>query len=390
MLQLHTLPDTWIRWYDGSVSAEVKAWDGEMIRVTDQPPRGWELVTRDLFQDYGPVTINGIGLSPLEGEGKAFFDHIYLGRTIADLDRITEKVRKVNDYRRVDPPPPAEKHTAFRHWRLWLASLIGAGLFFAVLIVFFWRVQRRAKEKPADPEAAVPLIAFPCPGCGKNLRARAALAGKSLKCPACGQGVLIPETNAGSLAPRASTGRFSILRNRGVVASVLVLAVVAGVCSWRFWPWRDKYSFLNAPLGNEFVPEVQESGFYDQEYDQGGRPFRWTNGKGRLVIPIDRRKPPTGLVMKLDIFRPAQVKTVWVQIVANNRELTKQQVPLGKWEGSSAGRFPVRPLDLTGVDLGDELVLDIISDTFISKTDGRTLGVLVRGVELFHEAPAPQ
>jgi hypothetical protein len=202
--------------------------------------------------------------------------------------------------------------------------------------------------------------------------------------------VLLPETNPGSLVPPASTVRFSILRNRGVVISVLVLAVVAGVCAWIFRPWRDTYSFLNSTLGNQSVPNVQESGFYFQEYDQAGNPFRWTNGKARLVIPIDRQRLPTGLVLKLEIYRPADVKTALVQVVVNNRELTKQQVPLGKWESSSAGRFPARSLDLTGIDLGDELVLDILSDTFLAKTDGRTLGVLVRGVELLHEAPAPQ
>jgi regulation of enolase protein 1 (concanavalin A-like superfamily)/predicted RNA-binding Zn-ribbon protein involved in translation (DUF1610 family) len=238
------------------------------------------------------------------------------------------------------------------------------------------------KPGPSDPEAAAPSIVLPCPGCGKNLRARAALAGKSLKCPQCGQGVLVPETNRGSLAPRASTGRFSILKDRRVVASVLVVAVVAGVCSWLFWPPRDKYPFENATLGNQFVPGLRESGFYQQEYSKGGELFRWTNGKARLVIPIDRRNPPTGLVLKLEIYRPAEVKTVRVQIVANHRELTEQQIPLGEWEGTSAGKFPASALDLTGIDLGDELVLDIISDTFNPKADRRTLGVVVSGVEL--------
>ena len=43
-----------------------------------------------------------------------------------------------------------------------------------------------------------------------------------------------------------------------------------------------------------------------------------------------------------------------------------------------------------GIELGDELVLDILSDTFIRMPDQRTLGVVVGGVELRHEAPAPQ
>jgi hypothetical protein len=217
------------------------------------------------------------------------------------------------------------------------------------------------------------------------------LAGKLLKCPGCGQAVLTPKTNPGPLAPRASTGRFSILNNHRVVVSVLLLAVVAGFCSWLFWPRRvTDYSFLNGTLGNQFVPEVEESGFHEEEYGKAGNPFRWTDGKGRLVIPIDRRKPPTGLAVELEIYRPVEVKTAWVKIVANNRELIKQHIPLRKWQGSSAGKFSDRSLDLTGMDLGDELVLEIISDTFNPTTDKRTLGVLVRGVEVLHEAPAPQ
>jgi hypothetical protein len=249
------------------------------------------------------------------------------------------------------------------------------------------------KPGPANPKAAAPFIAFPCPSCSKDLRARAALAGKSLKCPQCGQGVLIPETNPGPLAPRASTGKLSILKDRRVIASVLVFAVVAGVCGWLFWPRRVKdYSFLNGTLGNQFVPEVEESGFWQEEYSKAGKPFRWTDGKGRLVIPIDRRKPPTGLVVELGIVRPAEAKTAWVQIVANNRVLFKQQIILWKWGGGTAGKFPAGVLDLTGIDLGDELVLDIISDTFVPKGEAgqRTLGVVVEGIELRREAPAAQ
>ncbi len=170
---------------------------------------------------------------------------------------------------------------------------------------------------------------------------------------------------------------------------MLVLSVVASVCIWLSWPRRDKYWFLNTTLGNQFVAEVQESGFYQEEVNKIGETYRWTNGKGRLVIPIDRRKPPTGLVVELYIVRPAEVKTAWVQIVANNRELTSQPIPLEKGEGVPA-RFPARGLlDLTGIDLGDELVLEIISDTLISP-EQRTLGVVVRGVKLRHVGPAPQ
>jgi hypothetical protein len=54
--------------------------------LADRPPSDWQLVTRDLFADFGPLTIHGLSLTAFDG--KAYFDHIYLGRTVADLDRI--------------------------------------------------------------------------------------------------------------------------------------------------------------------------------------------------------------------------------------------------------------------------------------------------------------
>lgn len=45
-------------------------------------------MTRDLFKDFGAQTISGISLTPLSG-GDGLFDHILLGRSVADLDRAT-------------------------------------------------------------------------------------------------------------------------------------------------------------------------------------------------------------------------------------------------------------------------------------------------------------
>jgi hypothetical protein len=55
--------------------------------VADKPPGGWVVVTRDLFADFGQCTITGIAMTAFRGKA-AYFDHIYFGRTIEDLDRI--------------------------------------------------------------------------------------------------------------------------------------------------------------------------------------------------------------------------------------------------------------------------------------------------------------
>ena len=52
------------------------------------------MVTRDLFADFGqvPFTLTGMAFAPMDGI--ALFDHVYLGRTIEDLDRVTNAAKE--------------------------------------------------------------------------------------------------------------------------------------------------------------------------------------------------------------------------------------------------------------------------------------------------------
>ena len=59
----------------------------QVIQVAAEAPAEWTVVTRDLFQDIGAVTITGMALLPLAGGDAALLDHVYLGRTVEDLDR---------------------------------------------------------------------------------------------------------------------------------------------------------------------------------------------------------------------------------------------------------------------------------------------------------------
>ena len=56
--------------------------------VSTTAPREWAVVTRDLFADFGMVTLGGIAFTPYTG-ADGLFDHILLGRTVEDLDRAT-------------------------------------------------------------------------------------------------------------------------------------------------------------------------------------------------------------------------------------------------------------------------------------------------------------
>ena len=81
MLQLHDDKDWNIRYTAG---ANKFGWATRFVAET--PPAEWTVVTVDLFKDFGPREIHGIALTSFDGAG--YFDHIYLGRTIADLDAI--------------------------------------------------------------------------------------------------------------------------------------------------------------------------------------------------------------------------------------------------------------------------------------------------------------
>jgi hypothetical protein len=83
--------------------------------------------------------------------------------------------------------------------------LVGVGLYVR-------RSRRAAKGlagapvpgRPAGPQAAAPSVGFACPGCGHGLRARAALAGKRVKCPRCGAAVSVPGIQAAGPGPTST------------------------------------------------------------------------------------------------------------------------------------------------------------------------------------------
>jgi hypothetical protein len=141
-------------------------------------------------------------------------------------------------------------------------------------------------------------------------------------------------------------------------------------------------AFLDVTLGSQSVPGVEDDGFYNNE-QSGGKPFRWTNGRARLVIPLDRKEPPRALWVR--VHRP---KNTWLQITVNDRELAKEKPTdrdMAKWE---------RTLDLGGIDLGDRAVVEIVSNTVSPQNvdpkqnhDTRALGVQVGGLALLRLRP---
>lgn len=85
MIQLHDPKKSWVRYHTGR---NLYGWQPSVEIAANVPPE-WTVVTRDLFKDYGALTLVGIALSPLDGTA-GHFDHILLGRSVEDLDKATD------------------------------------------------------------------------------------------------------------------------------------------------------------------------------------------------------------------------------------------------------------------------------------------------------------
>jgi hypothetical protein len=228
------------------------------------------------------------------------------------------------------------------------------------------------------------FITFACSACGQNLKARTSLAGQKYRCPRCGQTVSIPETDPQAPDP-VRAGQEPKKRRRSMlewVAGALLVLVLAGLVWWGLQPGK-KSSFINRTVGQESFPEVDDEGFWFEEFN-GDQPFRWTNGHGRLGIPIDPTNPPEALLVKLAAYRGPGTRKARLEILINTHSVFQDDIPPGYWE---------RRLDLHGISLGEQVVVELISDTFCPlgnqrgdgpgiSDDTRTLGVLVFGITL--------
>jgi serine/threonine protein kinase/WD40 repeat protein len=294
----------------------------------------------------------------------------------------------------VDPPSPQGTPPQTRG-KGWLAAALLIGLFlvlgFVALGTWLYFRRRPAETSPAPtavhdnhavPAPSAMAVSFPCSGCRKTLKARAELGGKKVKCPQCGQAVLVPSIRVDlpSAPPPAPTAPAS--RSRGLTAWLLLclvpLCLVVLYFAWPSWAPHapGKAGWLNVVLGREPVSGIDEAGFSIQEYDKYENPFRWTDGNARLVIPVDKQTPPRSLDVHVHNYRPQAQKSD-LHILVNDRTLFHEQISQGRWQ---------QTFDLKGIDLGEKVTVQVRSDTFSPRKhlsdDDRILGVQVRGIRL--------
>jgi hypothetical protein len=108
MVQFHTrkpVADWVVRYHAGT---DPPPWAAKVVAPAAPPE--WAVVTRDLFADFGAVTLGGVAFTPYTG-GDGLFDHILLGRTVADLDRATAAAMLKT--------PPAERMADAKLKELW-------------------------------------------------------------------------------------------------------------------------------------------------------------------------------------------------------------------------------------------------------------------------------
>lgn len=107
MVQLHEEKQTWsVRYVAGPNTV---GWGAKT--VAEKAPEAWAIVTRDLFQDFGELKVTGIAFTPMDGDG-GLFDHVLLGRTEADLDKVTNAALG-----RTKPAKPLTDAERLAHWR---------------------------------------------------------------------------------------------------------------------------------------------------------------------------------------------------------------------------------------------------------------------------------
>jgi hypothetical protein len=129
---------------------------------------------------------------------------VLLDMRFTDIDIRADSLQK--QAAAVEPPAPAPAKPEPGKSRTALIAALVLGLLLLLALAGVWAVQRCRRptdsaEGPADglskkrarPEAVEPPIGFACAACGKHLKSKPELAGKKIKCPQCGQAVLVPQ-----------------------------------------------------------------------------------------------------------------------------------------------------------------------------------------------------
>src|SRR5262249_53824345 len=128
---------------------------------------------------------------------------------------------------------------------------------------YFWlRKSKTARHtRSADMNPATGMIDFSCSACGKSLKAKESLAGKRIKCPTCGKGVVVAAAATATSSARSDKGARP--RRRAVLLSVgLLLAVAAAASSFLVLRLTRNHRAHAAQRVAQAAPSLTEGIYY--------------------------------------------------------------------------------------------------------------------------------
>ncbi len=171
----------------------------------------------------------------------------------------------------------------------------------------------------------------------------------------------VPEDASDGLAPLTRDGAW--LLPRVPVAGSIPGDLIEGL-------WRNG----ELPILGEPLPFVRVEGFHGVEGDASA-PFRWTDGKGVLEVPVSVADPPRAVRLVFVGWRD----DARFRLEANGTSLLEATLP----SGALARDVELPP------GLGPVLRLTLSSDLFRPPGDARALGVCVRSVTLLRDRRPP-
>ncbi|MBE0567862.1 MAG: sulfatase-like hydrolase/transferase, partial [Krumholzibacteria bacterium] len=134
---------------------------------------------------------------------------------------------------------------------------------------------------------------------------------------------------------------------------------------------RWSRSVLGQELGGRALVHVPESGFHAPE-TWHGTPFRWTDGRATLQVPLEPGERPRRLTCRLVSTGPAGTE---LTIRVGGTTIVNESLVKGPWQATI--RLPDLPPHHGALDL------EITSGVFdAGPDDGRTLGVGLAGIVL--------
>lgn len=136
--------------------------------------------------------------------------------------------------------------------------------------------------------------------------------------------------------------------------------------------WRGE----RARIGPEPRIGVRTSGLERHDIADGGY-CRWTDGHATFSVPLHRDSAATFLTIR---FHASAARGQEFRIIVNGRPMRRGIFVPGATDVD---------IDLRDVDLGDMLVLEIISSTIVDTPDQPQRGIALRDIELHRSVPDP-